>query len=195
MILYCATGNAGKLREFREAARGHAGLEPLPGFASLEPAEETGSSFEANAIQKALYYGAAAEGLLFAEDSGLEAEALDGAPGIYSARFSGPAATDESNNALLLERLAGSSDRRARYVCVIALVEHGRLLETFRGEVAGRILETPRGEGGFGYDPLFLYEPFGRTFAEITAGRKFEVSHRGNAFRKLLAWLDARRRS
>ena len=193
MILYCATGNAGKLREFREAAEGRAGLEPLPGFASLTPAEETGSSFEENAIQKALYYGGAVNGLLFAEDSGLEAQGLGGAPGIYSARFSGPAATDESNNALLLEKLARATDRRARYVCVIALAENGRLLETFRGEVAGRILESPRGSGGFGYDPLFFYEPFGRTFAEITAALKFTVSHRGNAFRKLLAWLDARR--
>lgn len=193
MKLYCATGNAGKLREFRQAAAGLFELEPPPGFASLPTCPEHGHTFEENAVEKALYYGRHAGGLLFAEDSGLEVEALGGAPGIYSARFSGPDAGDESNNRLLLERLRGARNRAARYVCVIALAEHGELLGAFRGEAAGEILEQPRGTGGFGYDPLFYYPDFGCTFAEVPAERKFEVSHRGRAFRSLLAWLEANR--
>lgn len=190
MKLYCATGNPGKLREFRLAAHGRVQLEPLPGFASLAPCQETGRTFEENARQKALYYGPHAPGLLFAEDSGLAVDALDGAPGIYSARFSGPHATDETNNALLLSRLRGETNRAARYVCAIALVEGERLIRTFRGEVEGRVLEQPRGAGGFGYDPLFYFPGFGCTFAEVAAERKFAVSHRGRAFRALLQWLQ-----
>ena len=189
MKVYCATGNAGKLREFRLAAAGRIDLEPLPGFDALAPCPETGPTFEANAVQKALYYGGHTSGLLFAEDSGLEVDALGGAPGVYSARFSGSDATDESNNQLLLEKLRHAANREARYVCVIALVRGGELIRTFRGEVQGQILTAPRGTGGFGYDPLFFYPPFGCTFAEVTAERKFEVSHRGAAFRALLDWL------
>jgi len=193
MKLYCATGNAGKLREFQQAAAGRVELEPAPDFASIPACKESGRTFEENAVQKAVYYGRHIAGLLFAEDSGLEVEALGGAPGVYSARFSGLKASDESNNRLLLERLAGIPNRAARYVCVIALVEGGALLGTFRGEVEGEILEQPRGTGGFGYDPLFHYAAFGCTFAEVPAGRKFEVSHRGRAFGALLAWLEGSR--
>jgi XTP/dITP diphosphohydrolase len=192
MKLYCATGNPGKLREFQEAAAGRVELAPLPDFASIPACLENGLTFEENAIQKAVYYGRHTADLLFAEDSGLQVDALGRAPGIHSARFSGPGATDESNNRLLLERLAGIGNRTARYVCVIALVERGALLGTFRGAVEGEILEEPRGSGGFGYDPLFYYHAFGCTFAEVTAGRKFAVSHRGQAFRALLAWVEGR---
>lgn len=192
MKLYCATGNAGKLREFRLAAAGNVELEPLPGFSAMPPCEETGHTFEENAAGKAVYYGRYTDGLLFAEDSGLEVDALHGAPGIYSARYSGPAATDAGNNALLLENLRGAAVRSARYKCVIALCDSGRLLRTFRGEVEGRILEQPQGTGGFGYDPLFYHPPSGCTFAQVSADRKFEVSHRGKAFREMLAWLLSR---
>lgn len=192
MKLYCATGNAGKLREFRLAAAGSVELEPLPGFSAITPCEETGHTFEENAVEKAVYYGRYADGLLFAEDSGLEVDALHGAPGIYSARYSGPAATDAGNNALLLENLRGAAVRGARYKCVIALCDSGRLIRTFRGEVEGRILEQPQGTGGFGYDPLFYHTPSGCTFAQMGADRKFEVSHRGEAFREMLAWLLSR---
>ncbi|MCS7315558.1 MAG: RdgB/HAM1 family non-canonical purine NTP pyrophosphatase [Bryobacterales bacterium] len=195
MILYCATTNAGKLREFRLAAQSFAGgrirVEQLPDLGRIPPCEETGSTFEENAIQKALYYSRLAPGLLFAEDSGLEVNALGGAPGVFSARFAGPAATDEANNRLLLEKLRGIEDRSARYVCVAALAEGGRLIRTFSGAVAGRILESPRGSGGFGYDPLFYYEPFGATFAEVSAERKMAVSHRGQALRQMFEWLAA----
>jgi len=193
VILYCATTNAGKLREFRLAAERYGGgrirIEPLPGLQAIAAPPETGRSFEENAAAKALYYSSLAPGPLFAEDSGLEVEALGGAPGVYSARFAGPDADDEANNRLLLEKLQGVADRRARYVCVAALAERGRLVATFRGTVEGRIAEAPRGTGGFGYDPLFYYEPFGATFGEVSAERKMAVSHRGEAMRRLLGWL------
>ena len=111
MLLYCATTNAGKLREFRAAAAGAFGVEPLPALRTIEAPEETGATFEGNAVLKARYYGAFTDELLFAEDSGLEVDALGGAPGVYSARFSGPGATDEANNAALLRALEGERNR------------------------------------------------------------------------------------
>jgi len=194
VTVYCATGNPGKLREFRLAAN-QAGIqvEPLPGLASILPCEETGSTFEANAILKAEYYGARAPGWLFADDSGLEVDALGGAPGVYSARFAGPDATDESNNRLLLEKLRGVGDRRARFVCVIALADRGRFCQTFRGTVEGEILGEPRGPNGFGYDPLFYYPPFGCSFGEVAPERKLTVSHRGAALRALFESLASGR--
>ncbi len=191
MTVYCATGNPGKLREFRLAAeQGGIQVETMPGLADLPPCAETGATFEANAILKAEYYGRHAPGLLFADDSGLEVDALGGAPGVYSARFAGPDATDESNNRLLLERMRGVRGRSARFVCVIALVDGGRLLRTFRGAVEGRILEAPRGPHGFGYDPLFYYPPFGCSFGETAPERKLTVSHRGAALRALFRHLS-----
>jgi XTP/dITP diphosphohydrolase len=187
--LYCATGNPGKLREFRMSAGGSVEIELLPGFREIPACIEDGSTFEENAILKGRHYGKHAAGLLFSEDSGLEVDALGGAPGVYSARFAGPQATDEANNRLLLERLHGDHVRSARYVCVIALMDGGRLLETFRGTVEGEIAREPQGSNGFGYDPLFYYPPFGRTFGETEPERKWEVSHRGHAFRAMLGWL------
>ena len=193
MTLWCATSNPGKLREFRLAAQGQVDIVVLPGLQAIPPVEETGATFEANAIQKALYYSAHAPGMLFADDSGLEVDALDGAPGVRSARFAGPEATDEANNRLLLARLRGVADRTARFVCLIALAEKGRLLGTFRGAVEGRIIDAPRGDNGFGYDPLFFYPPFGSTFGEAHPERKFSVSHRGQALRAMLEWLRLHR--
>ena len=178
MRLYCATTNPGKLREFRLACGPDFEIVPVDPGAAVE---ETGTTFEANARIKAEAYSRRVDGWLFAEDSGLEVVALDGAPGVYSARFAGPAASDEQNNDLLLERLAGATDRRARYVAVIALARGGEVAAVFRGEVEGQILAERRGHGGFGYDPLFWYPPFGATFAEVAAERKFEVSHRRRA--------------
>ncbi|MGA2131512.1 MAG: RdgB/HAM1 family non-canonical purine NTP pyrophosphatase [Bryobacteraceae bacterium] len=190
MTVYCATTNPGKLREFRLAGDG-AGIqvEPLAGLDSIPPCEETGDTFDANAILKAQYYGGRAPGLLFADDSGLEVDALGGAPGVYSARFAGTDAGDEANNRLLLERMRGVDDRTARFVCVIALADGARLVETFRGAVEGRVLEEPRGANGFGYDPLFYFEPFGCSFGEVAPERKLTVSHRGAALRALFASL------
>lgn len=194
--LYCATSNAGKLAELRRAAEMLTDcplrIDPLPGIASIRPCEETGDTFEENARIKAEYYSTGTDRIVLAEDSGLEVNALGGLPGRFSARWSGPAATDRTNNELLLDRLSCSPDRSARYVCVMALAAGGKTIATFRGEVEGRILEKPRGAGGFGYDPFFFYPPFGQTFAEVDMDKKFSVSHRGDAFRAVLLWLRSR---
>ncbi len=159
--VYCATGNPGKLREFQLAGKVlNIDVEPLTGLKSIAAPEETGATFEENAILKAEYYSRFASGPLFADDSGLEVDALNGEPGVYSARYAGNGANDTANNALLLTRLEGQTNRMARFVCVIALAESGQTEQTFRGEVAGEILREARGPGGFGYDPLFYYPPF-----------------------------------
>jgi XTP/dITP diphosphohydrolase len=188
--IYCATGNPGKLREFRLAGELLGiDIEPLADLKSIAAPEESGATFEENARLKAAYYSRFAPGPLFADDSGLEVDALAGEPGVYSARYSGPHATDESNNRLVLERLGNSLNRTARFVCVIALAEGGEVRRTFRGEVAGEILPEARGPGGFGYDPLFYYRPFACSFGEVDGPKKFEVSHRGAALRALLESL------
>ncbi len=190
MKLYCATTNPGKLREFQMALADSWPAESLAGLASIPPAEETGITFEENAIQKALYYSKHCDEYLFVDDSGLEVPALDGAPGVYSARFAGPNATDAANNQLLLDRMRGQTDRRARFVCVVALAESGRLLRTFRGEVEGRLTDEPQGTNGFGYDPLFFYEPFGCTFGQAPLDRKMKVSHRFQALLEMREYLN-----
>lgn len=189
MIVYCATTNAGKLREFRMAASKICSIEPLPSLASVPAPDEHGSTFEENAVIKALAYGAHTDGWLFAEDSGLEVDALNGAPGVYSARFAGENATDEANNRRVLELLGDNAARTGRFVCVIALVRGGKLVRTFRGTVEGEILHETRGDNGFGYDPLFFYPPFGCSFGEVERERKQTVSHRGAALRQMLEYL------
>ena len=189
MRLYCATTNSGKLREFRLALVDSFEVEPLPGFASIPACDETGATFEENAVEKALYYSKYCKGLLFVDDSGLEVDALAGAPGVYSARYAGPDASDEANNRLLLDRMRGVGNRRARFVCVVALAESGRLVRTFRGEVEGQLTEEPRGSNGFGYDPLFYYPPFGCTFGEALLDRKMKVSHRARALQSLKEYV------
>ena len=192
MKLYCATGNTGKLKEFQLAAKG-TGIEValLPGFRDLPECEEDGATFAENAAMKVKHYGPHAAGMLFADDSGLVVDALDGAPGIRSARFAGPGANDQRNNRLLLERMRGVPNRTARFVCVIALAQGGEVRGLFEGSVEGAILEAPSGGGGFGYDPLFYYPPFGCTFGEASEERKLAVSHRGQAFGKMLRSLQA----
>lgn len=186
MTVYCATSNPGKLKEFQLAAPDFdVRLLPRP----VPAPEEHGATFEDNAAIKALYYGGFADGYLFADDSGLEVDALGGAPGVHSARYAGPEARDADNNSLLLRKLKDIADRRARFVCVIALVKDGTLVQTFRGTVEGRILDAPRGSGGFGYDPLFYYEPFGRTFGEAPIGDKMLVSHRAQALEAMFTFL------
>ncbi len=193
-VLYACSSNQGKLREFSLAARKFANtpfvIETLPGLNDVRAPEELGRTFEENARSKAEYYSRFTPELVFADDSGLEVQALGGAPGVYSARFAGPGATDEENNRLLLSRLGASEKREARFVCVIALARAGRTLGTFDGSVDGRILEAPRGEDGFGYDPLFFHPPFGRSFGEIRPEEKFGISHRGAALRNLFESLS-----
>lgn len=194
MKLYCATTNRGKLREFQMALHDSIQVEALPGLVSITPCGETGLTFEENAVQKVQYYSKHCDGYLCTDDSGLEVPALDGAPGVYSARFAGPNATDAENNQLLLDRMRGITDRSARFVCAIALASSGRLVGAFRGEVKGRILEAPLGVNGFGYDPLFFYEPFGSTFGEAPIEKKMEVSHRSRALARMRAYLQHWRR-
>jgi XTP/dITP diphosphohydrolase len=189
VILYCATSNPGKLREFRLAAFECAASDFDIQALALPAPDETGETFEQNAIEKAVHYGANVDGYLFADDSGLEVDALGGEPGVHSARFAGANATDADNNALLLDRLRGVENRTARFVCVIALVRAGKLVKTFRGVVEGRIIDTPSGPHGFGYDPLFYYEPFGCTFGEATDEQKMRVSHRAQALRAMFDFL------
>jgi XTP/dITP diphosphohydrolase len=187
--IFCATTNHGKLREFQMALRDSFEVQPLPDLASIAPPEETGVTFEENASLKAIYYSKHCDGYLFVDDSGLEVDALGGAPGVYSARFAGADATDAANNRLLLDKMRGVIDRTARFVCVVALADSGRLVHTFRGEVEGRLLEAPRGANGFGYDPLFFYPPFGLSFGEAPLERKMEVSHRAKALGKMRTYL------
>lgn len=194
MILHCATTNPGKLREFAAAA-GHFGfpditVETLPQILEIEPCEEDGATFEENAVRKAVHYSSFSSQLVFADDSGLEVDALAGAPGVRSARYS-PEGTDEANNRRLLEQLEGIEDRTARFVCVVALARQGVLVATFHGVVEGRISDAPRGPNGFGYDPLFFYEPFQCTFGEAPSEQKMGVSHRGQALQKLFTFCRA----
>jgi XTP/dITP diphosphohydrolase len=203
-----ASSNPGKLREFRAAAAArNVRLEALPGFAESPVCIEDGTTFEENARKKAVHYSRSCPGLIFADDSGLCVEALDGAPGVYSARFAGPRATDQQNNQRLLADLhqvearrqtpaahslgpLGRFNRAAHYVCVIALAEAGQVITVVEGRADGVIIDEPRGSGGFGYDPYFFYPPLGKAFAEIQPEEKFAVSHRGAAFRKLLDYLS-----
>jgi XTP/dITP diphosphohydrolase len=184
MTISCGTSNPGKLREFQMAAPDFE-IRAIPAAAP----EEDGETFEANACIKAMYYGGLTQGYVFADDSGLEVDALNGAPGVHSARFAGVNATDRKNNQLLLTRLRDVEERSARFVCVIALVRDSALVRTFRGVVEGRILDQARGGHGFGYDPLFYYEPFGCTFGEASDAQKMQVSHRAQALTAMFDFL------
>ncbi len=184
MIVYAASTNPGKLHEFSLAAR-RVHIAPVPDLKNIPPPEENGATFEENASSKAVYYSSFTPELVLADDSGLEVDALDGAPGIHSARYSGPNATDASNNELLLRNLSHSGNRKARFVCAAAIARAGQILTVARGTVEGEILTMPRGKRGFGYDPLFFYPPLARSFAELTSEEKLKVSHRGKALHTL----------
>ena len=190
--LLVATTNRGKLAEIRDILGGTpttlATLDDHPGIA--EP-EETGTTFAANARLKARYYAGATGELTVAEDSGLEIDALDGEPGVRSARFNGESYADKfaAIRRMLAERGAGGST--ARFVCALAVARPGAVLWEAAGVVEGRVQLPPRGGGGFGYDPIFHYPPYGRTLAEVTPEEKAAVSHRGRAFRQLRRHLTA----
>jgi XTP/dITP diphosphohydrolase len=167
-------------------------LELVPGFDSLPPFEENAPTFAENAAGKALHYSRYCNGLAFADDSGLVVPALGGAPGVLSARYAGPGASSAERNAKLLRELHGKTgrDRAAYFVCAIALAQSGRAKAIVTARVDGEILEAPRGDRGFGYDPVFYVSKLKKGFAEISAEEKNEHSHRGRAFRKLLAFLS-----
>ena len=196
LLLFACSTNQGKLQEFALEVRSLRNLdlliEPLPSLNTIPAPAEDGETFEQNAALKAQYYSRFTNELVFADDSGLMVEALGGAPGLHSARFAGLEATPEANNNLLLDRLGGETHRAASFVCVIALARDGALYRSFRGEVRGEILTAPRGTDGFGYDPLFFYPAFGKSFGEISAVEKFSVSHRGQALRQLIEHFAAK---
>ncbi len=190
--LEAATSNPGKLREYRVLAGGNPiEIEPLPRFAEFPPFDESAPTFAENSAGKAIHYSRFTDQLLIADDSGLVVPSLGGAPGVHSARYAGPNASDADRVRKLLEEMRGKSgeDRRARFVCVLTLAQEGRALAVFSDSVEGVIAEEPRGDGGFGYDPVFYFPQFGRTYAEISREEKNEYSHRGRAFRKLLRYL------
>ena len=191
--LFLASSNPGKLGEFRalteaDEPRACAEIELLQGFNSLPSFEEGASTFAENAAGKALHYSRLGEGLVFADDSGLVVPALGGAPGVVSARYAGPNATNAERIAKLLGELRGnnSGERVAHFVCAIALAESGRAMAIVTAKVDGEILESPRGSGGFGYDPVFYFPALKKTFAELLPQEKNQISHRGKAFRRLL---------
>jgi XTP/dITP diphosphohydrolase len=198
--LYFASSNPGKLAEFRALAEGYASgqhayasVELLPGFQSLPAFEENAPTFGENALGKALYYSQLSEEILLADDSGLAVDALGGAPGVHSARYAGPHATSAERIAKLLAELLGKTEaeRAAHFCCVIAVIRKELPVAVVSNRVDGVILEAPRGAGGFGYDPVFYLPALGKTFAELTAAEKNQHSHRGKAFRRVLALLDS----
>jgi XTP/dITP diphosphohydrolase len=192
--LLLASSNPGKLREYRILAAGNpVEIESMPQLAGLRAYEESAPTFAENAAGKALHYSRFVEGAVIADDSGLVVPALAGAPGVHSARYAGPGATDADRVAKLLREMRGKTgeERRARFICVLALADRGRAIAVFSDAVEGVLAEEPRGTNGFGYDPIFFFEKLGRTYAEVTREEKNEFSHRGRAFRKLLAFLAA----
>ena len=189
--LLLATTNPGKVREIRALLAGLSiELMTLADVAAIEPPEETGATFADNARLKAYYYARATGLVAVAEDSGLEIDAMDGAPGIHSARFGGEDSTYADKFQLIAAALAKVPDRSrsARFVCALAVADGDRLLFESSGTVDGEIAPGPRGDGGFGYDPIFYYQPFGCTLAEA-GERKAQVSHRARALKGLQEWL------
>lgn len=184
-----ATNNAHKLREIREILGDGYSVLGLADLGCTDDIPETADSFEGNALQKAQWV-AEHYGLdCIADDSGLEVDALGGAPGVYSARFAGPGHDSAANNALLLTRLEGVTDRRARFRTALVMLRAADGAHIFEGSVEGDILTSPRGEGGFGYDPLFQPLGWSKSFAEATPAEKNAISHRGKAVEALRQFL------
>ena len=194
--LFLASSNPGKLAEYRPLAAATSlpiELALLPDFDALPAFEENAPTFAENAAGKALYYSRLREGLVFADDSGLVVPSIGGAPGVHSARYAGPQATNARRIENLLVEMRGKvgTERAAYFVCAIALAERGHAMAIMTDRVDGEILEVPRGARGFGYDPVFYFPALQKTFAEISAEEKNLRSHRGKAFRRFLAALSS----
>ena len=193
MKLLLATTSWGKLLEQRKALEGLGlAIVSLRELATIAPPDETGATFRDNARLKALHYHRATGLPAVAEDAGLEVDALGGIPGVESARFLGTETSYAVKNARLLELLqdVSEADRTARYVSAVALADEGEIVFEHEAACEGRIALEPRGAGGFGYDPIFHYPPFGRTLADVPEVVKLGVAHRGKAFRQLAGWLE-----
>jgi XTP/dITP diphosphohydrolase len=189
MRLFLASSNAGKLREYVELARGTGvTIELLPRFGEFPSFEESAPTFAENSAGKALHYCRYTDEAVLADDSGLVVPGLGGVPGVHSARYAGPGASDAERVQKLLREMRGivGAERRARFVCVTAVARAGRAIAVVSDLASGVITEELRGAGGFGYDPIFLFEELGRTYAELAPDEKNAYSHRGKSFRKLL---------
>lgn len=193
--LLVSTRNAHKIVEIRQILGSGFEVFDLSLIPDMPDVEETGTTFEENATLKAVAASRLFDGWVVADDSGLEVDALGGAPGVISARYSGPGATDASNRALLLERLADvrGKSRSARFRCVLSLAKSGTVLASFHGTVEGTIINSEKGSLGFGYDPLFVPEGHCETFAQLGAEVKNALSHRARALAALKQWSGWRR--
>ena len=188
--LLVSTRNAHKVGEIRAILGAGFMVSDLTALPDMPEVEETGVTFEENATLKAVAASLLFDGWVIADDSGLEVDALGGAPGVFSARYAGPSAQDADNNALLLKNLASlpAAERSARFHCVIVLARAGRKLAAFHGTVEGSIISHRQGTGGFGYDPLFLPEGHTKTFGQLPVDVKNRLSHRARALAKLRDW-------
>jgi len=192
--LFVASSNPGKLREYRALALpagGSVDINFIPIFHSLDVFDEIWPTIAENAAGKALHYSRSSEGVVIADDSGLVVPVLGGSPGVHSARYAGPDATDADRVQKVLKEMRGitGEDRQARFVCVVAVAESGKMRGVFSASAEGILLEQPRGHDGFGYDPIFYFPALGKTYAEISREEKNLHSHRGKAFHKALNFL------
>ena len=196
-MLVLATRNLGKTRELRELLKDFpVEIKNLGDFGPIPDIEEDGTTFDENAFKKASFTAKVLGLPALADDSGLEVEALGGAPGVHSARYAGPSATDQEKSAKLLQEMKGKANRRAAFMCVISIAVPSGVALTYEGRCEGLITEVPAGDSGFGYDPVFFYPPMQRTFAQLSTQEKNLVSHRGKAlaalkeeFDKVLIWI------
>jgi XTP/dITP diphosphohydrolase len=185
-----ATRNAHKTEEIREMLGDRYEVADVTSFPDLLEVEETGTTFLENATLKAVAISREVAGLVLSDDSGLEVDALDGRPGVWSSSFGGEEGNHAKNNERMMREMTGQEVRTARFRCVMVLAEAGEVLAHFDGSVEGRVLDQPSGGGGFGYDPLFAPEGYDQSFAELGAEVKNGMSHRGRALAKVVAWLD-----
>lgn len=192
MKICFATNNAKKIEEVKAALDHNFEIVSLQDIGCFEELPETGDTLDYNAFEKARFVKTNYGVDCFADDTGLEVDALDGAPGVYSGRFAGEPRSDERNVELLLEKMKGKTDRKAKFRTVIALILDGSEY-TFEGTAAGEIINEKIGSGGFGYDPVFKPSGFDRTFAELTLAEKNEISHRGKAIKALISFLSNRK--
>lgn len=189
--IIAATKNKHKLEEYKKMlAEQDAEILSLLDFPDCPDTIEDGKTFEENAAKKAIEASLFTKLPAFADDSGLEVEALNGAPGIYSARYAGENATNEQRISKLLTELKDVTNRKAKFVCVIAIANEGETIASFRGEVTGKIIDAPRGANGFGYDPVFIPDGYDKTFGELSAEIKNKISHRARATRKALDFIE-----
>lgn len=192
MDILVATTNKGKVEEIEKLLNDGSLGVTLFSLADVnidKDCPETGDTFHDNAVEKALYYSRMTDIYTVADDSGLAVETLGGRPGVRSARYAGEPKDDDRNLDKVLAELKGNPDRKAKFVTVVTLSKGGKEIASFTGEVEGVLLTERRGTGGFGYDPIFYYPPFQKTFAELTTEEKNQISHRANAFKKLKEYL------